>query len=201
MSEKVTLVNAILCVAVVIVIYIISIFINPIFGKFAVIINGIGLFLAWMFSPQHRIIYGIKRLPVLIWVIIVFVQIIILQFNLSLSLKLIFMLCILILQIGVAILSHKIFKWWVCERWMGPWIVNKTSLLRLQVDPPSVTQSCKSCFCHRYSGYCTAQKCSGMNARHWLTSRVRIFPNHAPVLLLEMTALSFMKILPFREPG
>jgi hypothetical protein len=94
-------------------IYIVSFIVSSNFAPFALSIAGFGALVTWLFSPQHAIVIGIRQLPIFVWPVIVFVPMMTFALNVDVpySLKLILALCSLILLVGVAILSQKIFKW------------------------------------------------------------------------------------------
>ncbi len=110
LGKEIFVKDAIACAAITIIICIIARTVDVEFAKFATMIAGVGTTLMWLFSPKHDVVKGIIGLPIFAWPVIVFVLIICFQFDIPLLIKLIFMLCILILQIGVAIFSRHLFK-------------------------------------------------------------------------------------------
>ena len=76
MIDRIALYNLVISIVIVVIIYVFSYFLDPEFGKFTAAISGTGLFLAWLCSPKHRVLDGIRSISFFEWpalVIIMFV--------------------------------------------------------------------------------------------------------------------------------
>ena len=111
MTEKKPLINLLFCATLVVAISILAYIIDPEFAKFTAICTATGLSLAWICSPQHDVLKGIRSISIFEWPLIAFVVVPCILFDIPILLKPFIVLCIFFIGIGVFLASRKIFKW------------------------------------------------------------------------------------------
>ena len=86
--------------------------IEPKMMRFCSIIAIFGMFMMWMFSPHHDIIKGIRRVPILWFMVMGWpaIGVILMTSSLGILIRLGLSSCVLILGIGIAVLATKTLR-------------------------------------------------------------------------------------------